>query len=52
VVLRPTGATTLIVALGILARLEDFLLLMAAVLALTVLAFVANRAMGVPYPLW
>jgi CBS domain-containing membrane protein len=48
----PAGATTLIVALGILPRLEDFLFLMAAVFALTVIAFAVNRAMGVAYPLW
>ena len=48
----PAGATTLIVALGILPRLADFLFLMAAVLALTVFTFVVNRAMGISYPVW
>jgi CBS domain-containing membrane protein len=48
----PAGATTLIVALGILPQLVDFLFLMAAVLALALLALLVNRAMGIPYPLW
>jgi CBS domain-containing membrane protein len=48
----PAGATTLIVALGILPRVEDILFLMAAVLALTVLAFLLNRAARIPYPVW
>lgn len=48
----PAGATTLIVALGILPKLEDFLFLMAAVFALTALAFVVNRAMRISYPVW
>jgi CBS-domain-containing membrane protein len=48
----PAGATTLIVALGILPEPIDFLFLMAAVLALTLLALLINRAFGVPYPLW
>ena len=47
----PAGSATLIVALGILPHLQDFVFLM-AVLALTVLAFVVNRAMGIPYPVW
>lgn len=48
----PAGATTLIVALGILPRLTDFLFLMSAVIALTVVAFIVNRAMRIPYPVW
>jgi CBS domain-containing membrane protein len=48
----PAGATTLIVALGILPRLTDFLFLMAAVIALTVIALIINRAMRIAYPLW
>lgn len=48
----PAGATTLIVALGILPKLEDFLFLMVAVFALTVLAFAVNRLMRIPYPVW
>lgn len=48
----PAGATTLIVALGILPKLEDFIFLMAAVFALTMLAFAVNRSMRIPYPVW
>jgi CBS-domain-containing membrane protein len=48
----PAGATTLIVALGILPQLEDFLFLMAAVVLLTALAVAINRVAGIPYPLW
>ncbi len=48
----PAGATTLIVALGILPKIEDLLVLMAAVVALTALAFLLNRATRIPYPVW
>ncbi len=48
----PAGATTLIVALGILPRPIDFVFLMGAVFALTLLAFVVNRANGIRVPLW
>lgn len=48
----PAGATTLIVALGILPKLEDFLFLMAAVFVLTLLAFTVNRANGIRVPVW
>jgi CBS domain-containing membrane protein len=48
----PAGATTLIVALGILPQLIDFVFLMAAVVALTLLGLLVNRASGIPYPLW
>lgn len=48
----PAGATTLIVALGILPKIEDFLFLMAAVFALTLLAFVVNRTNGIRVPVW
>jgi CBS-domain-containing membrane protein len=48
----PAGATTLIVSLGILPKPIDFLFLMAAVLALTLLGLLINRASGIPYPLW
>lgn len=48
----PAGATTLIVALGILPKLLDFTFLMAAVLLLTLLALIVNRALGIPYPFW
>ena len=48
----PAGATTLIVALGLLTQINELLILMAAVVLLTVQAFVINRAAGVPYPRW
>jgi CBS domain-containing membrane protein len=48
----PAGATTLIVALGILPYLEDFFFIMAAVFMLTLLAFIVNRASGIHYPVW
>lgn len=38
----PAGATTLIVALGFLPSIDDFLWLMLGVLTLVVLAFIAN----------
>jgi len=48
----PAGATTLIISLGILTKPWQLLLLMAAVLLLTIQAFVINRLAGIPYPLW
>jgi CBS domain-containing membrane protein len=48
----PAGATTLIVALGILPRLVDFVFLMVAVIVLTIAALIVNRVFGIPYPLW
>lgn len=48
----PAGATTLIVALGLLTQVEELLILMAAVVLLTLQAFAINRAAGLPYPKW
>ena len=48
----PAGATTLIISLGILTKPWQLLLLMAAVILLTIQAFVINRLAGIPYPLW
>jgi CBS domain-containing membrane protein len=48
----PAGATTLIVSLGVLTELDQLLVLMLAVVMLTALAFVINRFVGIPYPLW
>lgn len=48
----PAGATTLIVSLGILPRLSDFLYLMAAVVMLVILVFIVNRAFSIRYPIW
>jgi CBS-domain-containing membrane protein len=48
----PAGATTLIVSLGIIAQPKDLIVIEAAVILLTVQAFVLNRLAGMPYPLW
>ena len=48
----PAGATTLIVSLGILREEWQLVVLMAAVVLLTVQAFVINRLAGIDYPLW
>jgi CBS domain-containing membrane protein len=48
----PAGATTLIVSLGIIALPRDLLVIEAAVIPLTLQAFVLNRLAGMPYPLW
>ena len=48
----PAGATTLIVSLGIIAQPRDLIVIEAAVILLTVQAFVLNRLAGMPYPLW
>ncbi len=48
----PAGATTLIIALGLLTKPSQLLLLMTAVVLLTAQAFVINRLAGIPYPLW
>jgi CBS domain-containing membrane protein len=48
----PAGATTMIVSLGILSRPSYLLVIEAAVILLTVQAFVINRLAGLPYPLW
>lgn len=48
----PAGATTLIVALGILPNPIDFAFLMGAVTALVILALIVNRAFAIEYPVW
>ena len=48
----PAGATTLIVSLGIIAQPKDLIVIEAAVILLTVQAFILNRLAGIPYPLW
>ncbi|WIG59392.1 MAG: hypothetical protein OJF49_002139 [Ktedonobacterales bacterium] len=48
----PAGATTLIISLGILTHFSQLVILMAAVVLLTVQAFVINRLAGIDYPLW
>jgi|SRR6185312_7958311 len=48
----PAGATTMIVSLGLIARPEYLLIIEAAVILLTVQAFVINRLAGLSYPIW
>lgn len=48
----PAGATTLIVATGLMRTPLQLLILMAAVVLLLIQAFVINRLAGVPYPVW
>jgi CBS domain-containing membrane protein len=48
----PAGATTLIIALGILREPWQLGVLMLAVVLLTVQGFVINRLAGVRYPAW
>ncbi len=48
----PAGATTLIIALGILRTPHEIIVLMMAVVLLTAQSFIINRLAGFPYPLW
>lgn len=48
----PAGATTLIVALGLLRTPQQLTILMAAVVLLIVQGIAINRLAGIPYPLW
>jgi len=48
----PAGATTLIVSLGILAKVEYLVVIEVAVILLTMQAFLINRLAGLEYPLW
>jgi CBS domain-containing membrane protein len=48
----PAGATTLIVALGIVTRPFHLVVIEVAVVLLTVQAVVINRLAGIDYPLW
>lgn len=48
----PAGATTLIVALGLLHTPSQLLILMLAVVVLIGQGFVINRLAGLPYPIW
>lgn len=48
----PAGATTLIVALGIMPKAIDFAVIMLAIAVLTLLGLAINRYCGVEYPLW
>lgn len=48
----PAGATTLIVALGILSEPRYLVVIEIAVVLLTVQAWALNHLAGLPYPLW
>ncbi|QFZ24416.1 HPP family protein [Saccharothrix syringae] len=48
----PAGATTLIVALGLLRTPLQLVEIMVGVVVLVVVAGTVNRLTGVPYPLW
>ncbi|HYF94787.1 MAG TPA: HPP family protein [Symbiobacteriaceae bacterium] len=48
----PAGATTLIIALGIMARPATLVVLMGAVLLLVLQAIAINRLAGIAYPWW
>lgn len=48
----PAGATTLIVALGIISKPKELVVIEVAVVLLTAQAFVINRVAGIAYPLW
>ena len=48
----PAGATTLIVALGIISQPKELVVIEVAVVLLTAQAFAINRIAGIPYPLW
>lgn len=48
----PAGATTLIVSLGILSKVEYLVVIEVAVILLTAQAFLINRAAGLDYPVW
>lgn len=48
----PAGATTLIVSLGILTKINQMVVLMVAVVLLVVQGFAINRLAGLDYPVW
>lgn len=48
----PAGATTLIVALGIISQPKELVVIEIAVILLTAQAFVINRMAGIHYPVW
>ncbi|WP_083733279.1 HPP family protein [Actinomadura sp. CNU-125] len=48
----PAGATTLIIALGLLRSPEDLAIMSAAVVVIVAQGLVINRIAGIPYPLW
>jgi CBS domain-containing membrane protein len=48
----PAGATTLIIALGLITRAEDLVILELAILVLSLEALIINRLAGIDYPIW
>jgi CBS-domain-containing membrane protein len=48
----PAGATTIIVASGLLGTYHKMGILMAGVVLITIAGWLLNRAMGVPAPAW
>ena len=48
----PTGATTLIVSLGLLQTPLEMTMLMIGVVILTIAGWAINRVLGVPMPIW
>ena len=48
----PAGATTLIVALGIISQPRELIVIEIAVILLAAQAFVINRIAGIRYPIW
>lgn len=48
----PAGATTLIIALGIIIQPKNLIVIEVAVAVLTIQAIVINRLAGLDYPLW
>jgi CBS domain-containing membrane protein len=48
----PAGATTLIVALGIISQPKELVVIEVAVVLLTAQALAINRMAGIAYPLW
>jgi len=48
----PAGATTMIVSLGILTKVEYLVIIEVAVILLTAQAWVINRMAGLDYPVW
>lgn len=48
----PAGATTLIVALGLVHTIPHLLILFGAVVLVVIIAGAINRVAGIPYPLW
>jgi CBS-domain-containing membrane protein len=48
----PAGATTLIIALGLITRAEDLILIELAIVVLVFEALIINRLAGIAYPIW